>query len=124
MQNSFYMIQIITSNQLWSLSTQRSWAMQIKVCEMHTAYMQAGAMHRTSTLQRSGQSARRSSTCRAQMIGTVAADEAFIGWGMRTVLLGLVVAKDIRDQSNCGCCWAFAGAEAASDRCLARFRGL
>jgi len=23
---------------------------------------------------------------------------------------------DIRDQSNCGCCWAFAGAEAASDR--------
>jgi cathepsin B len=27
---------------------------------------------------------------------------------------------DIRDQSNCGCCWAFAGAEAASDRmCIA-----
>jgi len=24
--------------------------------------------------------------------------------------------NDIRDQSNCGCCWAFAGAEAASDR--------
>merc|ERR1719181_614642 len=23
---------------------------------------------------------------------------------------------DIRDQSNCGCCWAFAGAEVASDR--------
>ena len=24
------------------------------------------------------------------------------------------------DQSNCGCCWAFAGAEAASDRmCIA-----
>jgi len=23
---------------------------------------------------------------------------------------------DIRDQSNCGCCWAFAGAEAGSDR--------
>eukprot|EP00928_Gymnodinium_smaydae_P067200 TRINITY_DN5013_c0_g1_i1.p1 TRINITY_DN5013_c0_g1~~TRINITY_DN5013_c0_g1_i1.p1 ORF type:complete len:385 (+),score=62.33 TRINITY_DN5013_c0_g1_i1:45-1157(+) len=28
--------------------------------------------------------------------------------------------NDIRDQSNCGCCWAFAGAEAASDRmCIA-----
>merc|ERR1712072_1437590 len=27
---------------------------------------------------------------------------------------------DIRDQSNCGCCWAFAGAEAGSDRmCIA-----
>jgi len=26
------------------------------------------------------------------------------------------VIGDIRDQSNCGCCWAFAGAEAASDR--------
>merc|ERR1711881_783707 len=30
------------------------------------------------------------------------------------------VISDIRDQSNCGCCWAFAGAEAASDRmCIA-----
>jgi len=28
--------------------------------------------------------------------------------------------NDIRDQSNCGCCWAFAGVEAASDRmCIA-----
>lgn len=27
-----------------------------------------------------------------------------------------VVIGDIRDQSNCGCCWAFAAAEAASDR--------
>lgn len=28
--------------------------------------------------------------------------------------------RDIRDQSMCGCCWAFAGAEAASDRmCIA-----
>jgi cathepsin B len=26
------------------------------------------------------------------------------------------VINDIRDQSNCGCCWAFAGASAASDR--------
>eukprot|EP00439_Symbiodinium_sp_Y106_P087159 s236_g40.t3 len=31
-----------------------------------------------------------------------------------------IASKDIRDQSNCGCCWAFAGAEAASDRmCIA-----
>lgn len=30
------------------------------------------------------------------------------------------VIGDIRDQSNCGCCWAFAGAGAASDRmCIA-----
>jgi len=30
------------------------------------------------------------------------------------------VIGDIRDQSNCGCCWAFAGSEAASDRmCIA-----
>jgi len=30
------------------------------------------------------------------------------------------VIGDIRDQSMCGCCWAFAGAEAASDRmCIA-----
>merc|ERR1712028_303059 len=30
------------------------------------------------------------------------------------------VIGDIRDQSNCGCCWAFAGAEAGSDRmCIA-----
>merc|ERR1711920_1011878 len=26
------------------------------------------------------------------------------------------IIGDIRDQSNCGCCWAFAGAEAGSDR--------
>jgi len=26
------------------------------------------------------------------------------------------VINDIRDQSNCGCCWAFGAAEAASDR--------
>mmetsp|Transcript_186 Transcript_186/g.715 ORF Transcript_186/g.715 Transcript_186/m.715 type:complete len:365 (-) Transcript_186:381-1475(-) len=31
-----------------------------------------------------------------------------------------VLINDIRDQSNCGCCWAFGGAEAASDRlCIA-----
>ena len=30
------------------------------------------------------------------------------------------VIGDIRDQSNCGCCWAFAAASAASDRlCIA-----
>jgi cathepsin B len=30
------------------------------------------------------------------------------------------IINDIRDQSACGCCWAFAGAEAASDRmCIA-----
>ena len=30
------------------------------------------------------------------------------------------VINDIRDQSNCGCCWAFGTAEAASDRlCIA-----
>jgi len=30
------------------------------------------------------------------------------------------IINDIRDQSNCGCCWAFAGAEAGSDRmCIA-----
>jgi len=30
------------------------------------------------------------------------------------------VIDDIRDQSNCGCCWAFAAASAASDRlCIA-----
>jgi len=30
------------------------------------------------------------------------------------------VIGEIRDQSNCGCCWAFAGASAASDRmCIA-----
>jgi cathepsin B len=30
------------------------------------------------------------------------------------------IIGDIRDQSNCGCCWAFAGTEAGSDRmCIA-----
>lgn len=30
------------------------------------------------------------------------------------------IINDIRDQSNCGCCWAFGAAEAASDRlCIA-----
>jgi cathepsin B len=30
------------------------------------------------------------------------------------------IISDIRDQSNCGCCWAFGAAEAASDRlCIA-----
>jgi len=30
------------------------------------------------------------------------------------------IIGDIRDQSNCGCCWAFAGVEAGSDRmCIA-----
>merc|ERR1712137_225377 len=30
------------------------------------------------------------------------------------------IISQIRDQSNCGCCWAFSGAEAASDRlCIA-----
>lgn len=33
--------------------------------------------------------------------------------------------NDIRDQSNCGCCWAFAVAEAASDRmCVASMGAL
>ena len=47
-----------------------------------------------------------------------AAPEAFDSaarWPACAKLIG-----DIRDQSNCGCCWAFAGAEAASDRqCIA-----
>ncbi|KAH8095263.1 transferase [Aureococcus anophagefferens] len=47
-----------------------------------------------------------------------AAPEAFDSaarWPECAALIG-----DIRDQSNCGCCWAFAGAEAASDRqCIA-----
>jgi len=31
--------------------------------------------------------------------------------------------NDIRDQSNCGCCWAFAAAEAASDRMCISTKG-
>lgn len=35
------------------------------------------------------------------------------------------VIEDIRDQSNCGCCWAFAAASAASDRlCIATSGGM
>jgi len=33
------------------------------------------------------------------------------------------IIGDIRDQSNCGCCWAFAGAEAASDRMCISTKG-
>jgi cathepsin B len=47
-------------------------------------------------------------------IANAAIPDAFdsaANWPMCAKTIG-----DIRDQSNCGCCWAFAGAEAASDR--------
>merc|ERR1740117_2705128 len=31
--------------------------------------------------------------------------------------------NDIRDQSNCGCCWAFGGTEAATDRMCISSKG-
>jgi cathepsin B len=41
--------------------------------------------------------------------------DAALEWPMCAEMI-----NDIRDQSNCGCCWAFGGAEAASDRmCIA-----
>jgi len=41
--------------------------------------------------------------------------ESADGWPMCADMI-----NDIRDQSNCGCCWAFGAAEAASDRlCIA-----
>merc|ERR1711959_179040 len=48
------------------------------------------------------------------MIPDVAVPDTFdsaTNWPQCAKIIG-----DIRDQSNCGCCWAFAGASAASDR--------
>jgi len=54
----------------------------------------------------------------AHLLGDEAIPESFdseTNWPKCAKIIG-----DIRDQSNCGCCWAFAGAEAASDRmCIA-----
>merc|ERR1711988_1105595 len=63
-------------------------------------------------------------------IKTVAADEPVKGWVGGPIPDNFDSAEnwpkcakiinDIRDQSNCGCCWAFGTAEAASDRmCIA-----
>jgi len=52
------------------------------------------------------------------MLGAVSIPASFdsaTNWPQCAVTIG-----DIRDQSNCGCCWAFAAAEAATDRmCIA-----
>jgi len=63
-------------------------------------------------------------------IPTIAADAPVEGWTAGAVPTSFdsatawpkcsTMINDIRDQSNCGCCWAFGTAEAASDRmCIA-----